>query len=191
MKKIIQLFIFFFLLSTIYIFYETYFVTDNKIKADLNENNEQNLDSSINNLIKDLKYEINIDSNNKYSISSNESEIRLIEDEELVKMNQVVAIFENNENAAVKITSNKANYNINTHRTYFFDDVKIEYLDNTIYSEKIDLDIKNFRAHILDQVKYTSDLGVLNTDNIMLNLITKKIDIYMNDITDKVTILTD
>lgn len=191
MKKIIQLLIFFFLLATIYIFYETYFVTDNKIKADLNENNEQNLDSSINNFIKDLKYEINVDSNNKYSISSNESEIRLIEDEELVKMNQVVAIFENNENAAVKITSNKANYNINTHRTYFFDDVKIEYLDNTIYSEKIDLDIKNFRAHILDQVKYIGDLGILNTDNIMLNLITKKIDIYMNDITDKVTILTD
>lgn len=191
MTKIIQLVIFFFFLTTIYVFYKTYFVTNNGIKVDLNNSDKQALHSSINSLIKDLKYEINVDSNSKYSISSDESEISLIDDEELVKMNQVVAIYTDNTNAPIKITSNKANYNINTYRTYFFDNVKIEYLDNTIYSEKIDLDIKNFRAHILDQVKYAGNLGILSADNIVINLITKKIDIYMNNIADKVTVLAD
>lgn len=191
MKKTIQLVIFFLLLTIVYTFYNTYFAINNEIKVDLNFDKTQTLPSNINNFIKDLKYEINIDGDSKYSISSQESEISLINNEELVKMSGVVAIFENNTNASVKITSNKANYNIDTHKTYFFDNVKIEYLDNIIYSEKIDLDIKNLRAHVLEQVKYVGNLGILNTDNIVINLITKKIDVYMNNTADKVTAITN
>ena len=70
MKKIIKFILILLLLAIIIIFYRTNFKEENndKSKVDLEEKDQINLSPSNNdnNLIKNLKYEINLDEINKY-----------------------------------------------------------------------------------------------------------------------------
>ena len=75
--------------------------------------------------------------------------------------------------------------------TNFRDNIQIEYLNNVILSDKMDLDFKNNVINIFGNVQYDGIQGVIKTDNIKINLITKKIDIYMKDYKDNVKIKTN
>ena len=171
-------------MALIFIFYAAYFTSkNNQINSD--EGNNIDLVSNENSLIKNLKYEININNQSQYNLSSELSEIIIINDIEIVKMKKVKALFINKNSFPLTIYSDNADYNINTHKTTFMNNVKIQYLNNTINSEKLDFSVDENIIHISNKVKYAGDLGVISTDNLRINLITKKIDIYMNDNTDR------
>ena len=79
MKKVVQLTLFLILIIITIIFYKIYFSDkkeDQKIEAIINKNqNSQNNIDSKNNLIKNLKYEIKLNTENQYIITSDLSEI--------------------------------------------------------------------------------------------------------------------
>ena len=105
-------------------------------------------------------------------------------------MQEVVALFIGESDIPIKITSDEAIYNNSTYFTSFKKNVKIEYLNNFITSNKIDLDFNNKNIIIKENVKYEGLQGSITSDNIQINLITKKIKMYMNEKNAKVKIST-
>ena len=63
-------------------------------------------------------------------------------------------------------------------------------MDNIIFSNKIDLNFKENTILIYENVKYEGEQGTIRSDNIKINLITKKIQIYMNNKEKKVGMTT-
>ena len=191
MKRIIQLVLFLILIVVCIIFYKIYFIKIVKIKTKENGTNEQLTDQSKNNLIKNLKYEVRLDQNNQYIITADLSEITYDNNVELVKMQKVIAIFLDKNNIPLTITSDKAVYNDFNYNTNFRENVQIEYMDSIILSDKMDLDFNKDLITIFQNVIYNGAQGVIKADNIKINLITKKIDINMNNKKDNVKITTN
>ena len=192
-KKIIQLFLFFLLIITGFIFYQTYFsVKKNKEinsnpKKDAEMVDNENLDNQ-NNLIKNLKYSVNLDNNRKYVIKAELSELKYENNIEIVKMQKVFGIFVDNTNSPINITSNYAIYNRTSSNTLFEEKVKIEYIDNVITSDKLDLNFEKNVVTIYDNVVYEGLEGSVLADNITIDLISKEIEFYMHDKSNKVKI---
>ena len=180
MKRIIQLILFFIIILTSIIFYQTYLKEIKKTSIIIDKTQNKIIEENQNNLIQNLKYEVRLDQNNQYIITSDLSEITYENDIEIVKMQKVTAIFIDGKNIPLTITSDKAIYNNSNYNTNFSDNIQIEYLNNVIISDKMDLDFKNNVINIFGNVQYDGIQGSVKTDNIKINLITKKIDIYMN-----------
>lgn len=190
MKKVIQLILFLFLIIISIIFYKIYFDENEKPKVEINIQEEQSTVNSENNLIKNLKYEVKLDQDNQYIITSDLSEITYENNIEIVKMQNVVAIFIDQTNIPLIVTSDQAIYNNSNYNTKFNHNVRIEYLDNVILSDNMDLDFNNNLITINQNVEYNGIQGTIIADNIKIDLITKKIEIYMDDTNDNVEITT-
>ena len=190
MKKVIQLILFSFLIIISIIFYKIYFVEKEQPKVEIDIQEEQQVPNTENNLIKNLKYEVKLDQDNQYIITSDLSEITYENNFEVVKMQNVTAIFIDQSNIPIIVTSDHAIYNNSNYNTKFYDNVRIEYLNNFMLSDNMDLDFKNNLITINENVEYNGIQGTIIADNVKIDLITKKIEIYMDDINDNVEITT-
>ena len=196
MNRIIQLILFSILIIIITVFYNKYFKKNHKtesndtlsITSSSNQNKDDLTDQKENNLIKNLKYEISIRENNDYQIMSELSELTYEDGSELILMTKVTAILTDENNNSVIITSDKARYNNTNYNTSFENNVKINYLDNIILAENMFLDFKENSISVKNDVKYNGSLGNLEADNIKINLITKKIDVFMNNNNENIVI---
>ncbi|MDA9598552.1 hypothetical protein N9R93_01260 [Candidatus Pelagibacter sp.] len=189
MKKIIQLTLLLLITYISFVFYNEYFQKPKEINSKpstilVNTNTE-----SKNNLIKNLQYEVIIDKKNRYIIKSDEGEITYDENEnEIVLMKNVTGLLLDEFNTPITVTSDNASYNNVVYNTNFFQNVKIQYLDNYIMSDKMDLDFKKKKILIHGNVNYQGENQVIYTDNIEISLITKKISIYMDNNNNRVKI---
>ena len=190
MKRIIQLILFIILIFFSIIFYKYYLEQNKKTTLTNNLSSDKIPEKSENNLIKNLKYEVNLDQENRYIITAEISEITYENNNELVKMQDVIAIFLDKNNVPTTITSDKAFFNSTDYDTKFRENVNIEYIDNIIFADKVDLDFKENMITIFDNVKYNGIQGNLSADNIKVDLISKKIDIYMNKDKDNVEVIS-
>ena len=180
MKKIIKTILFLSLFIISLVFYKFYFEdnsTDTSQTDSINESsiNKELSQSSENNLIKNLKYQVKLDENNEYNISAKLSEIINDEQAEKVKMQNVIATFIGKDTIPITIKSDFALYNNSNYNTNFNKNAQIQYKDNIIYSDKIDLNFKDNLIIIYDNVLYDGIHGTMNADNIEINLITKKL----------------
>ena len=96
----------------------------------------------------------------------------------------------NRENISLTIKSKKAKYNNLSYNTNFSEDVIIEYMDNKIYSDNLDLDFDKNIIKIYNNVVYDGTQGLIETDNILMNIKTKEIKIFMDKPKDKVEVMT-
>ena len=190
MKRIIQLILFLILIIISFIVYKVYFFETQAIQVEKALINQQPSDQIQNNLIKNLKYEVRFDENSHYIITADLSEISYDDSVELVRMQKVIAVVIDKNNIPLTITSDEAIYNNFNHNTFFRKNVLIEYVDNIITADKLDLDFNKDIIKIFENVTYNGSMGAIKTDNIKINLITKKIDIYMNNKKDKVKVIT-
>jgi len=190
MKKLIQFFLFFIIIIIGVIFYQKYLIKPEpkKIKEiTLNEKNPEEL-SNKNNLIKNLTYNVKFDDSSQYIITADFSEIKYENDIEIVEMEKVTAKIINKDNSTLIITGDTAIFNNSNYNTNFEKNVKIEYLDNIIYSDKLDLNFAENIVIIYDNVNYIGADGKVETDNVIINLITKNIEIFMHDPKKKVKV---
>jgi len=189
MKRIVQFALVCSVILALFVFKNKYF-SENKPspKKVLVKPDNQLEQINENNLIKNLKYEINLDQKKNYIITSELSEIINFNNNEIVKMKTVNAIITDENKIPLLIRSDNAEYNNFNFNTKFRDNVSIEYLNNKIFSDKLDLDIKNSIAKIYENVRYVGNNGTITSDNIRVDLKTKKIDIYMNSEKDDVKI---
>jgi lipopolysaccharide assembly outer membrane protein LptD (OstA) len=197
MKKFAQLILILLIVVISVFFYNKYFRVnvvseiESKIEPIVETNEENNSIGVKNNLIKNLKYDVNLENNTKYNISSDLSEIIYIENIEYVRMQNVIAVFIDKNNIPIIIKAKKALFNNSTYNTKFDQNVEITYLDNLINSDELDLNFNENIASIYNNVVYEGNHGRIKTDNIVINLITKKIDIFMNNKKNKVKIISN
>ena len=190
MKKVIKLFLFLLLIIISIIFYKVYLSENRQSKVEPEITNEEEITNPVNNLIKNLKYEVKLDNQNQYIISSDLSEINYETGIEMVRMQKVTAILIDNKNIPLVITSEQAIYNNSNYNTKFIQNVLVEYLDNTITSDKMDFDFNNNLITIYENVEYDGIQGKVVADSIKINLITKKVEIYMYNNNDSVEVTT-
>ena len=181
MNKIIKLILFSLIIFFSIIFYRIYFNERNLVNESLEINTNVTMEESKNNLIKDLKYSINLGQNNKYIINSDLSEIIYKDDRtEVVNMQGVTAIIIDQNQIPIEISSDLAKYNNSNYETLFEQNVQIKYLNHEIFSNSMQFDFENQMIRIYENVEYNGTLGHMFADNIDINLIMNKIDIYMD-----------
>lgn len=181
MKNLIQLSLICLVIIGSYAFYNKYLAKNEQDKIKVSSVGENLIEKSENNQIKNLKYEINLNENNQYIITSTFSELIKSNDHEIVKMQIVEAQFLDKNQLPLLIKADNANYNNQNYNTNFRNNISIKYMNNKIFSEKLDLDFENNTIKIYENVTYESELGMIKSDNILINLITKEIDINMNN----------
>ena len=190
MKRVIQLILFLFIILIAFIFYTTY-LNENKKSELTSLENERDLPiSNKNNLVKKLKYDVKFDEDKKYTISSNLSEITYENNIEIVKMQKVTAIFLDETNIPLTVSADKATFNNSNYNTTFGGNVIIRYIDNIIISNKMDLNFEDSSILVYENVEYEGLQGSVKADNVKINLITKKIEIYMNNKENKIEVET-
>ena len=102
----------------------------------------------------------------------------------MIFINYVEAILTNKkdyDDLSFFISSDEGKYNNYTYYTIFKKNVKIKYLDNTILADELILNLQNDIIFINNNVKFNGPVGILKADNIKIDLITSKIDIFMSD----------
>ena len=193
MKKIAQFTIFLILIISAISFYNIYFKKDETIVySDLVKKEtlipQVSKKESQSNLIKNLMYDVKFEDNSQYSISSDLSEITYSANDEIVNMQGVIAKIIDENNLSFTIVSNYAVFNNNTYETLFTKNVKITYLDNEIFSQKLLLNFDENIVTISENVLYEGLQGLIQTDNIRINLKSKNVKIFMNNSKNKVKI---
>ena len=186
-KRLTKFLFYFTILITIFFLYKIY--SEKKISPkELNtKDNELNL-SNENNIIKNLKYDVNFENGTTYNIIAELSELTYENEEEAVKMQKVIAVFINNDGIPLIIKSSNAIFNNTNYNTIFSNNVSIDYIKNLIKSEKLFLDFKNNVVTINDNIVYEGINGVGKADNIKIDLITKNVQIFMNEKNKKIEI---
>ena len=104
-------------------------------------------------------------------------------------MQKVNARFIDEKNFPLVIVSKYAKYNNSNYNTEFTGNILIKYKDNTINSDNLDLDFVRNIATIYNNVVFNGPVGFAKTDNIKIDLISKKINIFMNNSINKVKII--
>jgi hypothetical protein len=199
-KKIfIQISLFLLVIFLIFYTYKIYFKSDENIEANIindsqddkgiRPNNEQAKKVEDNsNLIKSLKYVSKDILGNEYTINSKYSEINL-ENANMINMIDVNAKIIMLNKEPIFITSKYAKYNNTTYETIFFENVKINFLDNTINSEKFSISVANNFAKVSQNVVYQNKEVKLEADTIEIDLITKNSKIFMTEENKKIKII--
>ena len=188
MKRVIQLSLLSVIVISIFVFNKIYFSEEKKIVVDTDIPISETINQDENNIIKNLKYEVKLEDDNWYIISSKFSEITYINNFELIKMREVFAQFRNKNNITITVISDEALYDNSNYNTKFRKNVQIEFMNNKIFSDKVDINFQDNTIKIFENVKYVGIDGTVTSDNIMINMITKKVNIFMNEENNKVEI---
>ena len=192
MKKIsIQLLLFFLVLLITIFTYQKYFKAQ-KVAKDIKKkelSNNSEIDNK-NNVIKNLKYNVNFDDKTEYFITAETSELSYEDNIEIVSMENVSAVFKDKNGSSLIVKSDKAIFNNLIYNTIFEKNVKIEYTDHLIKSEKLVLNFEEKVVIIQDNIVYDGISGVGKADNIKMDLVTKDIKIFMNEPKNKVEIVS-
>ena len=201
-KKLIQILLFIFLLLfTFFIFNTFYKKNETKINSSKKieqENSEINENNEGKNIIKDIKYTSNNTNGDIFEILADygEPSVEIID---LIFLTNVRAnIFLKNK-SNIKLTSDYANLNTKTFETTFIDNIKILRDDEIILGNELYLVFDQTEEKIknnpdIDQnlIRISNDVIVkkpgyiLKADILEIDLITKNIKVYMNDMKNKV-----
>lgn len=191
MKRTVQLILYLLIVLIAILFYKTYFSSTNKVQTSLIDNKDQLTMGKESNLIKNLKYDVSFDDNKQYIITADLSELTYVEGVEIISMQKVIAIFVDENNIPLTITADEAIYNNSTYDTNFSKNIRIEYINNVIYSDKLDIKFSENTVSIYENVKYEGLQGMITADNVIIDLMTKNIKIKMNDSEKKVKVISN
>ena len=189
MKKFIQFFLFFLIILITFYIYNTYLKKDLTKNEEVNKYKDETLINNENNLIKNLKYEINFDDNSQYIIKAELSEIIYENNVEIVKMQNVEASIIDKNQDPVIINSERAIYNNSSYNTEFSKNIRIKYMKNTINSDNLDLNFQKDTILIYNNVVYEGLQGEIKADKVEIDLITKNSVISMNNSNKKIEVV--
>ena len=205
MKSIFQLFLLALIIFIGYLFYTTYFLDNKNTSKKIIKNNDESkntgtvLESNIsensdeneieNNQIKNLLYKVDFSESGKYEIQAKLSKLNYVGGIEEVSMLDVSAYIIDKDNNRIDIKSKNALLNTATYKTSFFGDVHIKYLGNLITSEKLNFNFKQNYILISENILYKSLNTKIKADNVKINLLTKEIEVFMDNSQDKIELV--
>jgi hypothetical protein len=185
-KTLIQLVLLLILILIIFFISNKYFYSEDKIDEVKKTNNlkieKNNLvnneidKKNINNEIINLTYEKFDTYGNKYLIKAKKG-ILDITRPNIINMNEVEALLIYLNNEKLIISSTEAIFNKESFKTTFSKNVKLIYLEQILKSDNLDFLIDKNIAIFKDNVKYINQNIEALADIVVINLLTKEIDI--------------
>ena len=195
LKLILQLILLASIFTIIVIFYYSFFVLkDNKTKpiARNDQQIEEGLDNKILNELVNIEYNSSDNEGNTFYINAERATIELDDKKNnIVNLEGVVSIINLKDKGIINIYSNNATYNKLDHNTLFFNEVKIEYLSNIILSQNLDVIFTENISKIYNNVVYNNNNLYLNTDSILINMITGDIKLEMLNKSEKIRLVAN
>ena len=174
----------FFILSSIVIIilgvYFLYFTGNKNIVAIKSKVNENNFIKNEDDLITEMKYFSEDNKGNKYEIESDYGVINP-DQTNLIKMSEVKATVYLSNGEKIFIRSKQAEYNNDNNDTTFSGSVKMNYGNNEISAENLNLSFRNNFVTLYKDVNYDNGISNLIADKVMIDLVKKNTKILMND----------
>ena len=188
-KTTIQILLIFliFLFSTL--FYLKYFKNSQKISENIPKEEQQIITSQNDNstYIDNVNYISSDTRGNRYQITAEQAEIKII-DPDVMLLENVVAYIFIKDSDTIMITSNFGVYNSKNYDTIFSENVIILYPGHKITGEYLDLSFLKNLGTISKDVIYKGEKTSLFADKVEINLTTKDTKIFMDDKNKKVLV---
>ena len=205
MKGLIQLSLLGIIFVIAILFYKSYFFENKSvIQEKLNNSKSQTNNQTIiksnetlepegneieKNQIKNLLYKVDYSENGKYEIKAKLSKLNYVEGVEEVTMLDVSAFIVDENFNRIDIKSNNALLNTDTYKTSFFGDVHIKYLGSVITSNKLDFNFQENFILVSENILYKNINTKIRADNVKIHLLSKEIEVYMNNSKDKIELI--
>ena len=184
-KIIIQVILFFIIFLFIALFVFEYLIKPKlAVSGTQKQILSQNLDDNSTNVIENIKYSSNDSLNNQFIIKAKFGEVMGKKTLILMKEVEAIVIFENSEK--ITITASNAIYNTTNQDTSFKNNVIIKYGEQNITCNRVDMQFRNYKVELYDNVIYNYINTKLLADVIEIDLLTKSSKIYMNKKNTKV-----
>ena len=178
----------------IIIFYFYYLKSNQNINLlnQIDQEEEINkLDDKMLNQLTNVEYNSTDSKGNTYYLNARKAITGSGEKErQFINLEKVNSIIYLKNKGLINIYAESAVYDKNNHNTKFFNDVKIEYLDNKILSNNFDLLFTENISKIYNNVLLINSNTRLNTDEVLIDLKTGNIKLEMLNASDKIKILT-
>ena len=192
-KSIIQYSLLLFLIILSIFFYKKYLSTEKSL-TEKTEKIDKKIESSITkedkkttNTIENLKYVSEDLLGNIYIINAKSAEVQ--EDKvNQVQLVEVLAKIIQKNDETIYINSNFADYNRNNNNTIFKKNVNVQYGDQIIDANIINLNFSKNLIEIQENVNYKNKNANIKADKIEINFESKKLKISMDKQDDKVEI---
>ena len=184
-KIIIQVILFFIIFLFIALFFFEYLIKPKlAVSGTQKQILSQNLDDNLTNIIQNIEYSSNDSLNNQFIIKAKFGEV--IGKKTLILMKEVeaIVIFKNSEK--ITITASNAVYNTINQDTNFKENVIIKYGEQHITCNRVDMQFRNYKVKLYDNVIYNYINTKLLADVIEIDLLKKSSKIYMNKKNTKV-----
>ena len=139
-------------------------------------------------IISDISYFSKDAAGNHFEITSSSGTTDLT-NPNIINMNLVVAKIILLTSEIIYITSDKAKYNNETYETNFYGNVKAIYLEHQISSDNLHLFFQNNSISMTNNVFYQNPNASMKADRIEIDILVKKLNIFMNDKNKKVKAL--
>ena len=193
-KKVSQILLLILLFLISIIFYQIYFSDNKKIVQEKDiaitsevQNQDLNSDETNYNVIQNLKYVSKDLLGNTYIVVAESAVIQKDKENE-VKLNEVDAKIIKKDNTTIFIYSKTADYNKINHNTLFKEKVHVEYEEQTIKANIVNLNFSDNFIEILENVHYINDDTKIYADKAELDLASNELKISMVNSDDKVQI---
>ncbi len=175
-KKIVKIFLIFFVVTSILLISLKYFKKEVKVEPDEKIVVEEKIYSS--NVIEDVNYSTKDADGNEYFINALKGEIDY-SNPNIIYLTDVKAQIKLNNSDIIVITSDFGKYNTDNFDTIFSKNVIIKYLENKIVGEYLDFSMNRNTMIISKNVIFTNPQNSLEADVIEMNLKTKNTKIFM------------
>ena len=195
LTSVFQIILIFFVILISGIFYYNFFVSNqtslNSLE-DINEKKIEEIDNEIKNQLINIEYNSSDEDGNTFYINAEKAIVTTDKiDDDNINLEGVVSIINLKEKGIINVLSKSALYNKINNNTYFFDNVKVEYLDNVIYCENLDIIFTDKTSKVYNNVSLNNKKLNLTTDKIIIDMLTGDIKLEMNDNLKKVKLITD
>jgi len=175
------------------LFYYFYLIEKNIKTTKANENSELQDKKTTNfkNELLNIEYNSKDSRGNIYYLNAKKG-IIINEGSDInkIKLEGVTSILSLKDRGIINIYSNYAIYDKILHDTLFFNQVKIEYLDNFIVAENFDVIFSEEESKIYNNVIFENSSVNLFTDTILIDMISGNIKLKMTNKNKKVKLIT-
>ena len=195
LKSVFQIILLFTIFTISGIFYYKFFATKDK-KVELITENEEQLSSKLEDKIEseliNIEYNSSDSEGNTFYINAERAMVSKKDTKNNnINLEGVISIINLNNRGVINIYSKNAIYNKQNNNTLFFNDVKIEYLDNTIYSQNLDFMFTEKISKVYNNVVYKNNNLNLTTDKILIDMKTGDVKLEMINNYEKVKLVAN
>tara|TARA_B100000131_G_scaffold315144_1_gene353094 strand:+ start:411 stop:1019 length:609 start_codon:yes stop_codon:yes gene_type:complete len=172
------------------------FIIDKKNKTSKSEEVDKEiniaLDDKISNELINIEYNSVDDDGNIYYINAKRAIVQNDDTKKnIIELEGVISFIDIKNKGIINVYSDNAIYDKLNHNTSFFKNVKIEYLNNSIFAENLDLLFTEKISKIYNNVSLKNKNLIVETDRILIDMVAGDIKLDMMNKNEKVNLRTN